>query len=173
MQISDNNPNQSNPNNGPPAGPAPTRRRKTHVNDTVIAVLRSLPRTARLYQNKLITTRNQQRALGRAYRESDPSRNETEERYSSDESLCSISDNDEDTAGTSQPGGSPLDDSLGAPASKLLKRKRDGNESDEVAHSATIMTTKQRMEPFHMLYTALWRKPLDSILRNEIGRAHV
>ncbi|KAF8725211.1 hypothetical protein AX14_008258 [Amanita brunnescens Koide BX004] len=147
MQIPDNNPNQSNFSNGPPAGPAFVRKRKTHLNDTVIAVLRSLPRAARLDQNKLITSRNQQRAVGRAYRESDPSRNETGERYSSDESLCSISDNDEDTAGSSRLDGLPLGDlspnSLRALASKLLKRKKDADESDDDTDSAITKAKKQ------------------------------
>ena len=147
MQIPDNNPNQSNLSNGPPAGPAFVRKRKTHLNDTVIAVLRSLPRAARLDQNKLITSRNQQRAVGRAYRESDPSCNETGERYSSDESLCSISDNDEDTAGSSRLDGLPLGDlspnSLRALASKLLKRKKDADESDDDTDSAITKAKKQ------------------------------
>ena len=51
MQIPDNNLNQSNPNNGPPAGPAFVRKRKTHLNNTMIAVLCSLPWATRLDQN--------------------------------------------------------------------------------------------------------------------------
>ena len=74
------------------ARPLLLRRRKTHLNDTINALLYGLPRAKKLERNQAINVRNENRAIGRAYRVESPDHFAERQRYSSDESLITISD---------------------------------------------------------------------------------
>ncbi|KAF8341012.1 hypothetical protein F5887DRAFT_977732 [Amanita rubescens] len=115
--------------------------KKTHANDTIIALLRSLPRAARLERNEQIKLRNQERQIGRAYRESDPLRNYDGERYSSDESLCTITDDDEGKPPVSSTAPSKPLSSLWL--MRLQKRKQDDDLNDNVVNSALQRARKR------------------------------
>ncbi|KAF8649349.1 hypothetical protein AX14_008691 [Amanita brunnescens Koide BX004] len=68
------------------ARPLLLRRRKTHLNDTINALLHGLPRAKKLERNQAINVRNENRAIGRAYRVESPDHFAEGQRYSSDES---------------------------------------------------------------------------------------
>ena len=82
---------------GTPSPPNPPPKRKTHPNELVSALLKSLPRALKISRNEAISGRNITRKLARAYRDS---RNSNEV-ISSDESLITIPE--EDPAPPSQP----------------------------------------------------------------------
>ena len=89
-------------NNAPPAPAAPPHRRKTHVNDALTALLRDLPNSKKRERNQNITARNEQRAVGRAYRLQNPDLLDEGQLYSSDESLITISDGEPEPPSASQ-----------------------------------------------------------------------
>jgi hypothetical protein len=88
--LTQNSTQPANPPQEPIPDPVP-RTGKTHQNDAVNAILRALPKAKKVERNHQIRSRNEDRAIGCAYRQGDPTRSIPGERYSSDESLITVS----------------------------------------------------------------------------------
>jgi hypothetical protein len=135
--------------NQPPADLPFVKKRKTHANDTIIALFRGLSRPKKLEYNRLISARNDQRVLGRAYRHENPARNVDGERYSSDESFITISEEDAGPPSASQHVCDFLSAMWPKAASswfkKLLKRTHSAadSEDDLAGDSSAIQKAKR------------------------------
>jgi hypothetical protein len=99
--TSTDTPDASQHNPGPDHQ-VPDHRKKTHIGDAINALLKNLPRTQKVERNKKIEFRNSQRTLGRAYRQQNPQHSLAGERYSSDESLITLSDTEHEPPSASQ-----------------------------------------------------------------------
>ncbi len=138
----------------PPPAP-PSRRRKTHKDAEYAALLRDLPRAKRLDRNREIKTRNEQRAISRAYRNQNPGEDIEGGRYSSDESLLTLSEGEDDAPpSASQQACNFLSSMSPGTASSwfkkaLPKRARSINDTQEEEASSNMSTALQRAKRTH------------------------
>ncbi|KAK2465395.1 hypothetical protein APHAL10511_002749 [Amanita phalloides] len=118
MKISDDDPSQ-NPTQPPGEHPQP-RKRKLHVTDTITHSSNPFPG-----------------------QQVDPLRNEEGERYSSDESLCTISEEEEDITLQNSPlGDLSINSHL---TKKSLKRKKDEDDSEDENIDSIIQRTQKHL----------------------------